>query len=138
MGFYEFDINESGGISKDYFNNRAEAILSELTEINPKYIGSSGARFYSILYAEARRQEAKQNIDICSNKSEREKWTDKHDRWHKVILQFESGNLTLLSKELEKDRLQYLRLAKSETEARALGHVLKFLSEKIRDSTQRS
>lgn len=138
MGFFEYELGRLGGISKDYFKNHALNALSDLFDVDPKYVGINGARYYSRFYAEARLQEARQQITLYSSKSYKEKWLSELERWHKAILHFNSGNLTFLSQELDKDKEKFLSSPKEDDKTRSLGRVLGMLSAKLEENLDQS
>jgi hypothetical protein len=109
MGFFEQEMLESGDISKDFFRVRAESVLTDLFNVDFGFLELPEARFFSLLYAEAKRGNALLKKDLVQGERKREYWTSEHDRWHKAILQNRGGDLSFLIHELRYEADQYFR-----------------------------
>lgn len=116
MGFYEYDLMEAGGIARSYFENSAEAVLTEISDWDFRVVGLPQARFYSSLYAEARLNDASMKLDMSMKESDREEWISEHDRWHKAVIQAREGEYGPLSEEIVNDAVGFVKNSENEEE----------------------
>jgi len=65
-------LDSKPGISKNYFRTRVEAVLSELSGISFEHFQEPEARFYALIYAEARFGYAIQMEGLAESLAEQE------------------------------------------------------------------
>ena len=131
MGFFGREVAESGGISRNFYQNRAIAVLSELSDWNFAYVDIDAARFYSEVYAEARRRDASAKADLSTTPSEKSLWRAESQRWNEALSRASDSDFTHLSSRLDDESISFFKKAHGAPEMADYGTVLQNLSDML-------